>query len=155
MEWVWAGDHGGWWCSVVCRQQLLLEADLVLLVLVHSQGQLWRPCRNMVCTNLCLFAQGRGVPITEGTATSLNPSLPAPSPKCLWSTSWNRDTSLWERTESSHISSQQTSALLAFSVAVGSRKISSPWEPTSRLGSGAMFGKGAGWPLLLGARRPS
>lgn len=155
MEWLWAGDHGGWWCSLVCRQQLLVEVELMSFVLIHSQGQLWRPCRDMACTNLCLFAQGRGVPITEGTPNSLNPLIPAPSPKGLWSTSWNRDTSLWERTESSQISPQQSSALLAFSVAVGGGKVSTSWEPMRGVGSGVVFGKGAVWCLLLGTRRPS
>lgn len=155
MEWVWAGDYGGWWCSVACREQLVVEGELVSLVLIHSQGQLWRPCGNMVCTNLCLFAQGRGVPSYRGCCHLSEPFTPCPKPKGPVEHLMKQRYFLWERTERSQLSSQQTSALLAFPVAAGGRKVSSPWEPTRGSGSGVMFGKGAVWCLLLGTRRPS
>lgn len=125
------------------------------LVLIHSQGQLWRPCGNMVCTNLCLFAQGRGVPGYRGCCRLSEPFTPCPKPKGPVEHLMKQRYFLWERTERSQISSQQASALLAFPVAAGGRKVSSPWEPTRGSGSGVMFGKGAAWCLLLGTRRPS
>lgn len=100
MEWVWAGDYGGWWCSLACREQLVVEGELVSLVLIHchlssfihrgsSEGHVETWCAQ---TCVCLLREEVS-PVTEGAAASLNPSLPAPNPKGLWSTSWNRDTS--------------------------------------------------------------
>lgn len=57
--------------SVVHTQQLLVEVELVSLVFIYSQAHIETWC----APDLCLFSQREGVPVTEGTATSLVPPV--------------------------------------------------------------------------------
>lgn len=109
MEWVWAG----WWCSLVHRQQLLVEVELVSLVLIHSQGQLWRPW----CAQTCACLPRVEVLCHRGYCHLSEHFTPCPQPiEHLM-----RQRYFLGRKDCSHTSSQQTPALLAFSVAVGER----------------------------------